>query len=132
MIPKRYSLGVVGVIALALAVPQPLRSQESNDTLVVSSALADRGKKLFASKQCNTCHTIGRGKAVGPDLRGLTARRSLAWIRRMIRTPEVMLLQDSTAQALRRDHGDIPMPNLKLSEEETEALIHYVAAQSKE
>jgi len=128
---KGYRLALVGAIALTLGAARSASAQESSDTLVVDAALADRGKKLFAGKQCNTCHTISRGKAVGPDLSGVTTRRSLDWVRRMIRTPEVMLLQDSTAQALRRDHGDIPMPNMKLSEAEVEALIHYIASQGK-
>jgi hypothetical protein len=49
----------------------------------------------------------------------------------MIRTPEVMLLHDSVAQALRKDHGDLPMPNLELSEQEVDALIHYLASRSR-
>jgi len=125
---------LVGTATLVLLLLGGIRSafgQQKSDTLAVNSSLADRGKKLFSNKQCNTCHTIGRGKAVGPDLRGVTQRRPLEWIRGMIRTPEVMLLQDSTAQALRREHGDIAMPNMKLSEQETEALIHYLASQSR-
>ncbi|HEV8264066.1 MAG TPA: cytochrome c [Gemmatimonadales bacterium] len=122
---------LVSVMIVALCGVGAISAQEPADTFTVSPALADRGKKVFSNRQCNTCHTIGRGKAVGPDLRGLTARRSLDWIRRMIRTPEVMLLQDSTAQALRKEHGDIPMPNMKVTEQEVEALIHYIAAQSR-
>lgn len=131
MTGRKYMFApIVGIILAAGSAPG-LSAQGAADTLTVNAALADRGKKLFSNKQCNTCHTIGRGKAVGPDLRDVTSRRSLAWIRRMIRTPETMLLEDSLARALRKEHGDIPMPNMKLSEAEVEAVIHYLASQSK-
>jgi mono/diheme cytochrome c family protein len=118
------------VLLVAPCAARELAAQRPAATVTVDMALVERGRKLFSEKQCNTCHTIGRGKAAGPDLKNVTSRRSLDWIRRMIRTPEVMLLEDSVAQALRGQHNGIPMPNMEVGAEEVEALIHFIASKS--
>jgi cytochrome c551/c552 len=130
---KRWLIGLLAAaLSLSGAAGGGIRAQQPADTLTVNPALAERGKTLFTSRGCLGCHTIGRGKTVGPDLKGVTTRRSLAWIRRMIRTPDVMLKDDSTAQALLKEHGGVPMPKLSVTEEEAEALIQYIASQSRE
>src|SRR4029453_11473856 len=50
------------------------------------------GQALF-KKICAPCHTIGVGDRVGPDLRGVTARRDHDWLTRYIRNPGRMLAQ---------------------------------------
>lgn len=50
------------------------------DTSTVREILeAIEGQALFQEK-CVACHTIGQGDRVGPDLAGVTARRSHAWL----------------------------------------------------
>ncbi|HSB31753.1 MAG TPA: c-type cytochrome [Candidatus Sulfobium mesophilum] len=39
----------------------------------------ERGKALFERK-CAPCHSIGTGKKVGTDLRGVTERRKRDWL----------------------------------------------------
>jgi mono/diheme cytochrome c family protein len=70
--------------------------------IAYSTAAADiaKGKDLFATKGCVACHRIGGGKLVGPDLKGVTARRHEKWIEKMIEHPEVMLREDGTAKGL--------------------------------
>jgi len=41
------------------------------------------GEELFL-KNCFACHTIGSGKRVGPDLKGVEERRSIEWIGKFI------------------------------------------------
>lgn len=79
---------------------------------VVSTAPADiqRGEALFAGKGCSTCHRVGGGKAVGPDLQGVTARRDEGWIKKMILRPEVMLKEDEVAKQLLAETF-VAMPN---------------------
>ncbi|MBI4607901.1 MAG: cytochrome c [Candidatus Rokubacteria bacterium] len=38
------------------------------------------GQAIFQEK-CVSCHTIGGGRLVGPDLQGVTARRDREWQR---------------------------------------------------
>ena len=69
-----------------------------------------KGEGFFASKGCIACHKIGGGKLVGPDLKGVTARREANWIKRMILRPDVMVKEDDVARKLLAETM-VPMPN---------------------
>jgi mono/diheme cytochrome c family protein len=75
-----------------------------------SPADVSRGQELFGEKGCTACHKVGGGKLVGPDLKGVTARRDETWIKRMILRPDVMVKEDDTAKKLLAEHMT-PMPN---------------------
>ncbi len=59
------------------------------------------GEAVFTAKGCGACHKFGE-KLVGPDLAGVTARRSPTWIERMVSEPEIMTKQDPVAKDLFR------------------------------
>lgn len=61
---------------------------------------AARGEALFASKGCKACHNVDQTRLVGPGLQGVAARRSPAWLARMILEPEAMLRSDPEAKKL--------------------------------
>jgi mono/diheme cytochrome c family protein len=92
----------------------------------VDKKLAESGKKLFTEKGCVACHTIGKGQLVGPDLKGVTDRRSIAWLERWLHDPPAMVASDSIAKALRKDYP-VEMPNLQLTPDEIRAVINYLA-----
>jgi mono/diheme cytochrome c family protein len=69
-----------------------------------------KGQEAFANKGCTACHKIGGGKLVGPDLKGVTARRDETWIKKMILRPDVMVKEDATARKLLTEYLT-PMPN---------------------
>jgi cytochrome c2 len=86
-----------------------------------------RGKTLFESKGCNGCHTIGGGRRAGPDLKGVTTRRSREWLQKWIKDPDAMLASDSTAQQLMKEANGIKMVNPHLnSDADINALIDYL------
>ena len=97
-------------------------------TLLPSSASAQDpspGESLFAAK-CVSCHTVGGGKLVGPDLLGVTARRDIAWLRRWMKEPDRMLAEgDATAAQMLAEYNNVPMPNLALTDAEVAALLAY-------
>ncbi len=95
------------------------------------SALASRGKSLFTSRGCTGCHSIGKGKQAGPDLLGVTDRRSVDWLKRWLHAPESMYDSDSIAKGLLADAKGIKMPNLRLNDADIDALISYLAAESQ-
>jgi mono/diheme cytochrome c family protein len=98
--------------------------------LSISTASADveAGKAIFGSKGCPACHKLGGGKLVGPDLKGVTARRDTRWIERMILRPDIMLQQDRTARDLQRIHVT-PMVNQNVNPTtELPALLAYLKA----
>lgn len=73
-------------------VQQKVNLETINPTLVAS------GQKIFQEK-CSACHKIGE-RYVGPDLKGVTQRRSPEWILNMILNPQEMTQKDPTAQEL--------------------------------
>lgn len=89
----------------------------------------DAGHYLFR-KTCAACHSIGQGEALGPDLQGITGRRSRDWLRRFIQAPDRMLAQkDPIALELFTRYDQVRMPNLHLGDEDVEALIRYLEQQ---
>lgn len=64
-------------------------------------AVIAEGEAVFGTKGCGACHKFGE-KLVGPDLKGVTARRTVPWIQRMIAEPEIMTKQDPVAKDMYR------------------------------
>ncbi len=90
--------------------------------------LSGKGEYLFSTK-CVTCHSIGGGDRIGPDLSGVTATRDRGWLRRYIAGPDKMR-NDPIAKTLLEKFNDVRMPNLSLSEEEADDVLSYVDAQT--
>lgn len=84
-----------------------------------------RGEYLFATK-CTTCHTIGKGEGIGPDLAGISRTRERSWLAKYISTPEKLLADgDPIATALLKKY-QTRMPNLSVSESEATAIVDYL------
>lgn len=83
-----------------------------------------QGKLDFESK-CLACHTVGGGNKVGPDLAGITKRRSDAWLARWLKEPEKMLETDAEAKAMLKEYNNLPMPNQNLNDKEIGRYIKY-------
>ncbi len=89
---------------------------------------AQSGEQLFQQKGCTACHTVGKGVLVGPDLKGVTTRRSREWLQHWIAAPDAMIAKkDSIAIELLHQSHDVEMPNLGLSASEVDAIISYLA-----
>ncbi len=87
---------------------------------------AETGQQIFQS-QCAACHTIGKGKLVGPDLAGVTARREESWLKRQIKDPERLIAEnDPIAMQLLKEADDVPMAPLGLSDGAVVAVIAYL------
>lgn len=112
---------VVGALALGASAAQ-----------AQDPALAKKGKTLFGSRGCNACHTVGKtGKstAAGPDLAGVTQRRSHDWLKRWLKDPTQMIGSDSIADAMVVAAKNVKMPNMKLSDSDIDALMAYFATE---
>jgi mono/diheme cytochrome c family protein len=83
------------------------------------------GERHFFRKGCVACHTIGKGKHLGPDLAGVGARRSVDWLRRWLSNPELMAVTDPDAKKLLAEYR-IVMPDPKLSPDELAALARWL------
>jgi len=96
----------------------------------VNEELAAKGKELFGTKGCTACHTVGGGRLVGPDLKGVTERRDKQWIIHMILNPDSMQQHDPIAKQLLEEYK-VPMPNQGVTPEEAEAIYEYLKSASK-
>lgn len=96
----------------------------NDDKATYNTDAANKGKELFQNKGCVACHTIGKGKLTGPDLKGVTERREGEWLEKWLTSPETMILTDPIAKELLKEFF-VPMPNQGLTEEDIEAILTY-------
>ena len=95
-------------------------------SLIKYGNVAETGEQIFQD-YCTSCHTIGKGILVGPDLVGVTSRREENWLLRQIKEPDVLIEEkDPVAMQLLQDFDDMPMVNLGLSDAEVKAVISYL------
>jgi len=86
----------------------------------------DGGEYLFRSR-CATCHTIGGGDRIGPDLANVTGRRDRSWVGRYIVEPDKMLDErDPIAVELFAKYKNVRMPNLSLGASDVAVLLAHI------
>jgi protein SCO1 len=84
------------------------------------------GQSLYL-KLCASCHTVGKGDRVGPDLNGVTSRYSRTWLANYIQAPEQMRArQDAQALALVARYPVVRMPEMGLSEADASDVLAYI------
>ena len=88
-------------------------------------ASAEKGKEVFTTKGCTACHTIGKGKLVGPDLKGVTRIRTAAWLKDWLKDTVKMQATDPTAKELLKEYI-VPMPQPSLTDREIDDVILYL------
>jgi nitrite reductase (NO-forming) len=119
------SQGAIGLISTsAKSDEKDIEHHNIEATATPSDPEEVKGKLDFESK-CLACHTIGQGKKLGPDLAGVTKRRSDDWLAKWLKSPEKMLESDADAKAMLKESGNIPMPNQSLSDAEIKHYIKY-------
>jgi cytochrome c551/c552 len=96
----------------------------------VNDALATQGEGLFKSKTCSTCHGFGI-RITGPDLKGVTRRRTSQWMQQQIQHPDVMTKQDPISRGLLGTYA-VQMPNLNITDDEARSLIEFLKRKDKE
>jgi len=111
----RGARGLVPVIQLLAVLAAP----------AVGAQGATQGATLF-TQRCATCHTVGEGDRVGPDLHGVLERREEAWVTRFITSPGAVIDEgDPVATALLEQFNGIRMPDQQLTPEERTALYAF-------
>jgi nitrite reductase (NO-forming) len=119
------SQGAIGLVSTA-AKPEEATLEHHNipATPAPSDPAAVQGKANFESK-CLACHSVGQGRKLGPDLAGVTKRRTDAWLSRWLKSPEKMLESDPDAKTLMKEANNLPMPNQNLSDAEIKQYLQY-------
>lgn len=100
-------------------------------TLLISGSatiVAQDGASLF-KQNCSACHSIGKGKLVGPDLEGIHTKRSEEWIVSFVKNAQAFGETDADAKTIINEYG-YPMPNQNVNDAEIKAIISYIAESS--
>ena len=93
--------------------------------------LSQRPGEVLFRKLCGSCHTVGAGDRVGPDLRGVIERRDAGWLTRFIINPPAARASGDPALAeLAARFPGVRMPSLGLTEDDAADLIEYMRAQN--
>jgi mono/diheme cytochrome c family protein len=84
---------------------------------VVYAASAEDGKKIFDTRKCINCHTLGDQKGPmaksGGPLDGVGGKRDAAWLKAYLTDPKSKV-------------SDAKMPKLKYTDAEMDAIIQYM------
>jgi mono/diheme cytochrome c family protein len=96
-------------------------------------AVEAQDAEQFFQEKCAACHSIGAGRIVGPDLKGVLERQDRQWLVEFIMDPNAKLSGgDPYAQELLAAANNVPMPPLGVDELTANALLDYIAAKSGE
>ena len=90
----------------------------------IDESLVATGERLFREKGCSACHAFG-ARLSGPDLKGVTTRRTAEWMEHQILEPEVMVKEDPIARALFAQYA-LQMTNQHLTPAEAKAVIEHL------
>lgn len=91
----------------------------------VANAAFDAGE--FFEKKCSSCHTVGGGDDVGPDLKGVGERRSEDWLVKMIQSSQSLIQSgDPVAVGLFEKFKRKKMPDQDMSVEEIRQLLAFI------
>ena len=91
---------------------------------MVSSATAlVSGESVFIEGKCVRCHTIGKGRFVGPDLLGVGERYSRDDLIRWAKDPESLYSEKKKKPI---NEGYPPMPPMNLSESDAQRVADYL------
>ncbi len=114
-ISKRWRASTLGILVIVIWLGP-------SNHVVANEA----GQQIFQSL-CAACHTIGKGKLIGPDLEGVTLRREEGWLKRQIKEPDQLLAEnDPIAMQLLQEANNIPMVPLGLDDAQVDAVIAYL------
>jgi mono/diheme cytochrome c family protein len=122
--PLRPLLLAVSLIVLVAS--EPTRAAESEASRATLSA---QTAATFQTR-CAACHTYGKGIKVGPDLKGVTERRTREWLVRFIRSSSSMIASgDPIGVALFAEFKQQRMPDwTEFSEKQIDDILEYLAA----
>lgn len=112
--------GAVGKVSRYDAGPRAGESRADHEA-------SERGEKLFQTRGCSACHAFGAKKS-GPDLAGVSMRRTAQWIEHQILEPDVMVKEDPISRELFAKFM-MQMPKQGLTPEQAKDVIEYLKAQ---
>lgn len=100
--------------------------------LVTANVIADEAATYFR-QNCMSCHTVGGGRLVGPDLKDVDKRADRDWLLKFMVNPKSFLDgNDPYALKLKEESRGAIMPNISgLDPAKAAALLALIEAESK-
>ncbi len=89
----------------------------------VSAQVPPSGEEIFMQGKCVRCHTLGRGRFVGPDLLGVGERYSRDDLIRWAQNPESIYSERKKKPI---NDGYPPMPPMNLSKSDARRVADYL------
>ena len=94
--------------------------------------IAQKNGEAIFKESCTACHTIGKGKLVGPDLANVQDRHSDEWIEHFIKSSQTVIKSgDKYADSLFKAFDNMPMPDHpNLTDDQIKGLLAYISEES--
>ncbi len=94
--------------------------------------LAQKNGEATFKESCSSCHTIGRGKLVGPDLANVEKTRSVDWILKFVKSSQTVIHSgDKYADSLFKAYNQMIMPDHPtFTDDQIKGILAYITAQS--
>lgn len=101
--------------------------------IVIPAAASAQDATQFFRQNCTSCHTIGGGRLVGPDLKDVTRRQDRAWLQSFIANPRAKLdAADPYVMKLKDDARGAVMPNISgINETIASSLLAMIDVESR-
>jgi cytochrome c551/c552 len=96
---------------------------QSSESRAQGEAPQASGEELFIQYRCVRCHTIGRGKFVGPDLKGVGDRYARTEVLRWIENPQLIY---SSSGKMPINPGFPPMPPMQVPPQAAQSIADYI------
>ncbi len=98
--------------------------------LFLTSISTSFGQTADAAKnfaECRACHTIGGGRLVGPDLKGVPDKYPEAWLIKFIQNSQAMVKAgDKRAVKIFNEYNKFPMPSHNLTDAQVKDILLYI------
>ena len=101
------------------------------NTISYSSEVDQLEGAQYFNQICTACHTIGKGRLVGPDLANVQERRSDQWLQKFIKSSQTLINSgDPDAVAIFEEYNKMVMPDAPFTDDQIGAVIVYIKAAS--
>ena len=101
--------------------------------LSMGTVAAQQDPSTFFKQNCTSCHTVGGGRLVGPDLKDVATRKDRQWLVQFLESPKAMIDSgDPYAVRLQQEARGVVMPNIVgMNPQQAAALLDMITAESK-
>ncbi len=100
---------------------------------IFASNSIGQGVEEFFQTNCKSCHTIGGGRLIGPDLKNVTDRQDREWLVEFMLDPQAMIhARDAYALKLQKEAREVVMITVPgLTEDLAHSLLDLIESESE-